>query len=59
MAKAKFRYIDKIIYEWEKKGFKSMDDVKNHMDNRRTTKEKSKEVSKKEQEILDYDWLDE
>ena len=55
----KFRYIDKIIYEWEKKGFKSMDDVKNHMDNRRTTKEKSKEVSKKEQEILDYDWLDE
>lgn len=55
----KFRYIDKIIYEWEKKGFKTMDDVKRYMNNRRVEKSKDKEVSKKEQEILDYDWLDE
>lgn len=53
-----FRYIDKIIYEWEKKGFKTMDDVKKHMRNRREEKSKDKELSKKEQEILDYDWLD-
>ncbi len=53
-----FRYIDKIIYEWEKKGFKTMDDVTNHLNNRREEKNKKKEVSKKEQEILDYDWLD-
>ncbi len=53
-----FRYIDKIIYEWEKKGFKTMDDVTNHLNNRREEKSKKKEVSKKEQEILDYDWLD-
>ncbi len=55
----KFRYIDKIIYEWEKKGLKTMDDVKRYMSNRRIEKSKDREVTKKEQEILDYDWLDE
>ena len=25
------RYIDRIIYEWGKKGFKNMNDVKAHM----------------------------
>lgn len=53
-----FRYIDKIIYEWERKGFKTMDDVNNHIKNRRSEKSKDKVVTKKEQEILDYDWLD-
>ena len=53
-----FRYIDKIIYEWEKKGLKTMEDVKKHMHNRREEKIKDKEISKKEQEILEYDWLD-
>lgn len=53
-----FRYIDKIIYEWGKKGFKTMDDVNKHMKNRREEKYKDKEVSKKEEAILDYDWLD-
>lgn len=52
-----FRYIDKIIYEWERKGFKSMDDVSNHMKNRRDEKSKDKVITKKEQEIVDYDWL--
>ena len=45
-----FRYIDKIIYEWGKKGFKTMDDVKNHINN------KSKES--KQEELFDYDCLD-
>ena len=52
-----FRYIDKIIYEWGKKGFKTMDDVNNHLKNRREEKNKDKVISKKEQEISDYDWL--
>jgi len=52
-----FRYIDKIIYEWDKKGFKTMADVKKHQDARREQKNKDKEISKKEQEILEYDWL--
>ena len=45
-----FRYIDKIIYEWGKKGFKTMDDVKAHLKNR-DKKEETKE-------LFDYDWLD-
>jgi DNA replication protein len=53
-----FRYIDKIIYEWGKKGFKTMDDVNQYMKNRRESKSKDSKVDKKEQEILDYDWLD-
>ena len=53
-----FRYIDKIIYEWEKKGFKTMDEVNSYIKNRYNEKNKDKVVSKKEQEISDYDWLD-
>lgn len=53
-----FRYIDKIIYEWEKKGFKTMDEVNSYIKNRYNEKSKDKVVSKKEQEISDYDWLD-
>ena len=44
------RYIDKIIYEWGKKGFKSMNDVNKHL------KSKPKEEVK---ELFDYNWLDE
>lgn len=53
-----FRYIDKIIYEWEKKGFKKMEDVNNHLKSRREMKDKNSALTKKEQEILEYDWLD-
>jgi len=44
------RYIDKIIYEWGKKGFKSMNDVNHHL------KTKEKEPTKV---LFDYNWLDE
>ena len=53
-----FRYIDKIIYEWEKKGFKNMDEVNAYLENRRSISSTEKEISKKDQEIIDYDWLD-
>ena len=46
------RYIDKIIYEWNKKGFKNMEDVNNHIRNRNTSDKSVKEIS-------DYNWLDE
>ncbi len=53
-----FRYIDKIIYEWEKKGFTSMEEVNEYLKNRRTERNKdNKEIIKREQEVLDYDWL--
>ena len=44
------RYIDKIIYEWGKKGFKNMDEVKVHLENR---KEETKSA-----DLFDYNWLD-
>lgn len=45
------RYIDKILYEWDKKGIKSKDDV-THM----LTK-KNKEL-KEVVEVFDYDWFE-
>ncbi len=52
------RYIDKIIYEWDKKGFKTMDDVNQYMKNRREEKSKDKVANKKASDVLDYDWID-
>ncbi len=54
-----FRYIDKIIYEWDKKGFKTMDDVNAHIKNRYNEKSKDKTILKKEQDIVEFDWLNE
>lgn len=44
------RYIDKILYEWSKKGFTTMADVNAHLTNR-----EKKETRK---ELFDYNWLD-
>ena len=52
-----FKYIDRIIFEWEKKGFKTMDDVNKHLMSRREKKSKSESVNLKEQEVADYDWV--
>ena len=44
------RYIDKILYEWNKKGFKTMNEVNNHLE--------KKDVKKEDSELFDYNWLD-
>ena len=44
------RYIDKIIYEWGKKGIKTKEDVENNRKN-------FKNNSNKNKELFDYDWL--
>ena len=47
-----FRYIDRIINEWSKKGIKTKEDVlKNQNEFKRNQKDKKK------QELFDYDWL--
>ncbi len=46
-----FRYIDKIIYEWGKNGFKTMEDVQNHL-------KQMPEKKQNKEELFDYDWLD-
>ena len=45
------RYIDKIIFEWGKKGIKNKEDVEN---NRKQFKNNN---SNKNKELFDYDWL--
>lgn len=45
------RYIDKILYEWKKKGIKIKADMDNNLDI-------NKKKSSKE-EVFDYDWLNE
>lgn len=49
------RYIDKILYEWGKKGYKTKEDVENGRMKRRKEQE-TKEKPKKE--IFDYNWLE-
>ena len=53
-----FRYIDKILYEWDKKGFKNMEQVNKHVTNRKVKNNNDNTITKNEQELLDYDWLD-
>ena len=43
------RYIDKILYEWKKKGYKNVNDVRKNNIRRNKKEEKI--------EIFDYDWL--
>lgn len=44
------RYIDKIIYEWGKKGFKNMNEVKVHLESRKE--------EPKNNDLFDYNWLE-
>ena len=47
------RYIDKIIYEWKKRGYNTVEQVKNNRFKKDTTEEKNEKV------FFDYDWLNE
>ena len=44
------RYIDKILYEWKKKGIKNTSDIRTFQNKHREKKESI--------EIFDYDWLE-
>ena len=49
------RYIDKILFDWNKKGYKSINDIKKYNkseDNYYT------EEQKFESSVFDYNWLD-
>lgn len=45
------RYIDKILYDWKKKGIKNKEDIIRDKNNYRANKNKTKEV-------FDYNWLE-
>ena len=48
------RYIDKILYEWKKKGINTKEDVEKNKANFKN-KNQNKKIEKKE--LIDYDWL--
>ena len=50
---ASIRYIDKVLYTWAKKGYKTVKDVENNRKNFREKEEKDKKI-----EIYDEDWLE-
>ena len=50
------RYIDKILYEWGKKGIKNKDDVEKHKKRYQQEKKDKKEA---ESEVFEYDWFEE
>lgn len=49
---ANLRYIDKVLYEWAKKGIKTKEDVEK---NRKQFKEKEQP---KKVDVFDYDWME-
>ena len=49
----KLNYIDKILYEWGKKGIKTPQDVANNR-----LKFKEKQEKKEKLELFDYDWFE-
>ena len=49
------RYIDKILYEWGKKGFKNKEDITTHLTKRSTSNKEPKEESKI---LFEYNWLE-
>lgn len=51
------RYIDKILYEWGKKGFVTSEDVRNNKKKRNAAKE-IHEDKNVDLEIMDWDWFD-
>ena len=49
------RYIDKILYEWGKKGIKTKSDVEANKKSRKIDKKEDKDV---DLDIMDWDWFD-
>lgn len=50
---ANLRYIDKIIYEWGKKGIKNRNDVENNRKHFKENQEKKEKL-----ELFEYDWFE-
>lgn len=51
------RYIDKILYEWGKKGIKTKSDVENNKQKRNNNK-KQKEEKEIDLDIVDWNWFE-
>lgn len=59
-SKLNFRYIDSILFEWQRKNIKSADQVRQHVKNFHSNKKQlnNKEVSQQEYSFEFYNWLE-
>ena len=48
------RYIDKILYEWEKKGIKTKEDIEKNRQQHKERKAQEETI-----EVEDFDWFEE
>lgn len=55
---SKLRYIDKILFEWSKKGIKTAKDVEENRKTRNNTKDKSSGDSEVDLDTLEWNWFD-
>lgn len=53
------RYIDKILYEWGKKGYQTKKDVEKQREKWKKERESPKLEKKVKKEVFDYNWLEE
>ncbi|WP_027963347.1 DnaD domain-containing protein [Halalkalibacillus halophilus] len=59
LGKLNFKYIDRILNEWKKKGIRSINQVKEAKDQRTNEQTKQAEESKKRDKSVYYNWLEE
>jgi len=58
-GKLSLRYIDRILFEWKKNGFKTVEQIKDHAKKfRQQSKQKSKEQPEASKEFSFYNWLE-
>ncbi len=53
------RYMDKILYEWGKKGYKNKKDVERSREKWKNEKSPESRPKKEKKEVFDYNWLEE
>lgn len=52
-----FRYIDRVLFDWQEKGYRSMNDVEISKKKNTKVSEKINQDNNSNEEYFDYDWL--
>ena len=52
-----FRYIDRVLFDWQEKGYRSMNDVEISKKKNTKAPEKINQDNNSNEEYFDYDWL--
>lgn len=52
-----FRYIDRVLFDWQEKGYRSMNDVEISKKKNAKSPEKINQDNNSNEEYFDYDWL--